>query len=61
MQNESTFILLFVVATTVAIASRRLQIPYTVALVLAASAGLASVVPARRATRLDPAHALREG
>ena len=32
-----------------------------VALVLAASAGLASFVPARRATRLDPANALREG
>lgn len=35
MHDEGVFILLFVVATAVAIASRRLQIPYTVALVLA--------------------------
>ena len=33
MHTESVFILLFVVATTVAIASRKLKIPYTVALV----------------------------
>src|SRR5687767_6647173 len=32
-----------------------------VALVLGASAGLASFLPARRAMRLDPASALREG
>jgi Na+:H+ antiporter len=35
MHSEATFIFLFVVATTVAIAARRLRIPYTVALVLA--------------------------
>ncbi len=35
MHTEAVFILLFVVATTVAIASRRLRIPYTVALVIA--------------------------
>jgi CPA1 family monovalent cation:H+ antiporter len=35
MPGETTFILLFIVATTVAIAARRLRIPYTVALVLA--------------------------
>ena len=34
MEAEATFILLFVVATTVAIASRRLAVPYTVALVV---------------------------
>lgn len=35
MTGETTFILLFVVATTVAIAVRRLPVPYTVALVAA--------------------------
>lgn len=35
MHTETVFILLFVVATTVAIAARRLRIPYTVALVIA--------------------------
>jgi CPA1 family monovalent cation:H+ antiporter len=35
MQSAAIFILLFVVATAVAIAARRLRIPYTVALVLA--------------------------
>ncbi len=35
MHIETTFILLFVVATTVAIAARRFRIPYTVALVVA--------------------------
>src|SRR5579871_3464183 len=35
MPVERAFVLLFVVATAVAIASRRLRIPYTVALVLA--------------------------
>jgi len=35
MPTETVFILLFVVATTVAIAARRLRIPYTVALVIA--------------------------
>jgi Na+:H+ antiporter len=35
MQTETVFILLFVVATTVAVAARRLRIPYTVALVIA--------------------------
>jgi CPA1 family monovalent cation:H+ antiporter len=35
MHPETAFILLFAVATAVAIASRRLKIPYTVALVLA--------------------------
>lgn len=35
MADETVFLLLFIVATTVAIASRRLQIPYTVALVVA--------------------------
>ncbi len=33
----------------------------SVALVLAASAALASFLPARRATKFDPASALREG
>jgi CPA1 family monovalent cation:H+ antiporter len=35
VDNETAFILLFVIATAVAIAARRLQIPYTVALVVA--------------------------
>jgi Na+:H+ antiporter len=35
MHAETAFILLFIVATTVAIAARRFRIPYTVALVLA--------------------------
>ena len=35
MQGETVFLLLFIVATAVAIAARRLQVPYTVALVLA--------------------------
>ena len=35
METETTFILLFVVATGVALVARRLRIPYTVALVLA--------------------------
>jgi Na+:H+ antiporter len=35
MQNEIVFILLFIVATAVAIVARRLRVPYTVALVLA--------------------------
>lgn len=35
MEIETAFILLFVVATAVAIAARRLRLPYTVALVLA--------------------------
>jgi CPA1 family monovalent cation:H+ antiporter len=35
MTNETTFILLFIIATAVAIAGRRLNIPYTVALVVA--------------------------
>jgi CPA1 family monovalent cation:H+ antiporter len=35
MQSETVFVLLFIVATTVAIAARRMRIPYTVALVLA--------------------------
>ncbi len=35
MQGEAVFVLLFIVATAVAVAARRLQVPYTVALVLA--------------------------
>ena len=35
MNGETIFILLFIVATTVAIAARRMRIPYTVALVAA--------------------------
>jgi CPA1 family monovalent cation:H+ antiporter len=35
MANETIFLVLFIVATTVAIAARRLRIPYTVGLVLA--------------------------
>ena len=35
MKLELAFILLFVVATAVAIAARRVRLPYTVALVLA--------------------------
>ena len=35
MHNESTLILLFAVATAVALVARRLRVPYTVALVLA--------------------------
>ena len=35
MSAETTFILLFMIATAVAIAVRRLKIPYTVALVVA--------------------------
>jgi CPA1 family monovalent cation:H+ antiporter len=35
MQGEAAFLLLFIVATAVAIAARRFQVPYTVALVLA--------------------------
>lgn len=35
MHNETVFVLLFIVATTVAIAARRLRVPYTVALVVA--------------------------
>jgi CPA1 family monovalent cation:H+ antiporter len=34
MESETTLVLLFVVATAVAIAVQRLAIPYTVALVL---------------------------
>jgi CPA1 family monovalent cation:H+ antiporter len=35
MAGETTFILLFIIATAVAIVVRRLNIPYTVALVVA--------------------------
>jgi CPA1 family monovalent cation:H+ antiporter len=35
VQGEAVFLLLFIIATAVAIAARRLQVPYTVALVLA--------------------------
>jgi CPA1 family monovalent cation:H+ antiporter len=35
MEGEAAFLLLFIVATAVAIAARRFQVPYTVALVLA--------------------------
>ncbi|MGH7688863.1 MAG: cation:proton antiporter, partial [Gemmatimonadaceae bacterium] len=35
MNTETSFVLLFVVATAVAIGARRFRLPYTVALVLA--------------------------
>jgi CPA1 family monovalent cation:H+ antiporter len=51
MFTESAFILLFVVATAVAIAARRLRLPYTVALVLAGLAlGTLGVFPAPHLT-----------
>ena len=52
MHTEIAFILLFVVATAVAIAVRWLQIPYTVALVLAGLAlGSLKMFPAPELTR----------
>jgi Na+:H+ antiporter len=51
MNTETAFILLFVVATAVAIAARRLRLPYTVALVLAGLAlGGLGVFPALHLT-----------
>jgi CPA1 family monovalent cation:H+ antiporter len=52
MHPETAFILLFAVATAVAIASRRLKIPYTVALVLAGlGLGATQIVPGVHLTK----------
>jgi CPA1 family monovalent cation:H+ antiporter len=52
VDTEGAFILLFVVASAVAIASRRLRLPYTVALVLAGLAlGALELFPAPQLTR----------
>ena len=53
MANETIFLVLFMVATTVAIAVRRLRIPYTVGLVLAGI--LLGIVQAFRAPQLTKA------
>ena len=52
MDSETAFILLFVVATAVAIVARRLHLPYTVALVLAGLAlGALKLFPAPQLTK----------
>jgi len=52
MNSETEFILLFVVATAVAIFARRLRLPYTVALVLAGLAlGAVKLFPAPQLTK----------
>jgi monovalent cation:H+ antiporter, CPA1 family len=52
VQIETAFILLFVVATAVAVAARRIRIPYTVALVLAGLAlGALQLFPAPHLTK----------
>jgi CPA1 family monovalent cation:H+ antiporter len=53
MANETVFLVLFIVATTVAIAARRLRIPYTVGLVLAGL--LLGIVHAFQAPQLTKA------
>jgi CPA1 family monovalent cation:H+ antiporter len=52
MENETVFILLFIIATAVAIAVRRLHLPYTVALVLTGLVlGVTNVFQAPHLTR----------
>lgn len=53
MANETVFLVLFIVATTVAIVARRLRIPYTVGLVLAGI--LLGIVQAFQAPQLTKA------